>query len=346
MQMPGRRYCLVLIAVAFLCQPPLAAAGRQVRLRINTSHGLENAQGAVTDAGLKTSDVSVTASSPDNGRAYLPPDRLIEDARSVGAKLVSSSFSGWNYIFDSAGYLQLTSNEMTHVYAYEPRKPQPQDVPPPAAFVTVNRIGGKTGGGIEFGVAVDYMNGKGQSITPSGVTAQLAGLMACLKYLHPSWNWFDIKAALRSTAANYATGYNHLKYGYGAIDYRAANALPDAAKLPLFAPAAVIRGENGDRLVFSVNPFKQSRRFTEVLFRFASRPAPTMKELTLAEITEMGGQYLFSSYLSTNADLYAYRMTKDETSYLVWFTQGTDGKFSRIEPYSVIGPIILRDRKL
>jgi hypothetical protein len=330
---------LALTAIACLCIPHFVEAAPPVRLRINTSHGLANAKGAVIDAGLSQSEVLVSPSSPDNGKLYLPPDKFVEDAKSSWATILSSSFSGWNYLYDSIGYLQLTTNGILHVYAYEPRNPQPPGAPPPAAFATVNMIGGTTGGGIEFGVPTNYMHGKGQSASPSGVTAQVAGLLACLKYRHPSWNWFDVKAALRATASNYPTGYDPHKYGYGAINFQYANAFTNTTQLVLFAPAAVILGQKDDRLFFRINPFKQTRRFTEAVFKFTMQPIPTLKELTLAEITAMGGQYLFSSYLYNDANNYSYRMTRGETAYLVWFTQDTSLKFSRIEPYSIFGPI-------
>jgi len=330
---------MALAAIASLCIPHFVGAASPVRLRINTSHGLSNANGAVIDAGLSSSEVLVTPSSPDNGKIYLPPEKFVEDAKAVGATILSSSFSGWNYLYDSAEYLQLTANGMLHVYAYEPQKPQPPDVPPPAVFATVNRIGGTTGGGIEFGVPTNYMHGKGQSSSPSGVTAQVAGLLACLKYRHPSWNWFDVKAALRATAANYPTGYDPHKYGYGAINFQDANAFTNATQLALFAPAAVILGQKGDRLVFQINPFMQTRRFTDVVFKFTIRPMLTLKELTLEEITAMGGQFQFSNYLYKDANTYSYRMISGETAYLVWFTQDSSLKFSRIEPYSIFGPI-------
>lgn len=327
-----------LAVIVCLCAPRFAEAASPVRLRINTSHGLSNAKGAVIDAGLSSSEVLVTASSPDDGKPYLPPNKFLEDAKSVGATILSSSFSGWNYLYDSAGYQQLTDNSMLHVYAYEPRKPQPPNAPPPAAFATVNMIGGTSGGGIEFGAPKNYMRGKGGSSWPSGVTAQVAGLMACLKYRHPSWNWFDVKAALRGTAANYPTGYDPQKYGYGAINFKDANELANTAQLALFAPAAVILGQKEGRIAFRINPFKQSRRFTDVLFKFTTRPLPTLKDLTLAEITAMGGQYLFSGYLYKDANNYSYRASKGETAYLVWFTQDAGLMFSRIEPYSIFGP--------
>jgi hypothetical protein len=330
---------LALATIACLCMPYFVEAASPVRLRINTSHGLANAKGAVIDAGLSPSEVLVTPSSPDDGKPFLPPDKFVEDARSAGATILSSSFSGWNYLYDSAGYLQLTGNGMLHVYAYVPRKPQPPGAPPPAAFATVNMIGGTTGGGIEFGVPTDYMHGKGQSAWPSGVTAQAAGLLACLKYRHPSWNWFDVKAALRASAANYPTGYDAHKYGYGVINFQAANKFTNAAQLALFAPAAVILGQKEDRIVFQINPFKQTRRFTDVVFKFTTRPIPTVIDLSLEDITAMGGQYLFSSYLYNDANHYSYRMTRGDTAYLVWFTQDSSLKFSRIEPYSIFGPV-------
>lgn len=331
---------LMLIALfPFVCAVCFSLAGAPVKLRINTRHGIENARGAVSDAGLSlTSQVVVSASSEQNGQPYLPPDRLLTDGLAHGATILSSSFSGWSVLYDSSGYQQLTGKGVVHVYAYEPRQPQPLQAPPPAAFVTVNRIGGTSGGGIEFGVPTTYMNGKGKSSTASGVTAQLAGLMACLKYRHPSWNWFDVKAALRATASNFASGYDPRAYGYGVIDYQAADALADAEKLPLFGPATIAGRLAGDRLVFRINAFQQQRRFSDVLFSFSTRPKPLPKEMTLNDITAMGGSFLFSSYLSREKATYVYRLSPAESTYFVWFTQDSHGSYSRIEPYSILGP--------
>lgn len=330
---------ILLCVIVSFCLAHSTPTEATVKLRINTTHGLANAKGAVLDAGLTLgTEVSVTASSPFNGTPFLPPDQFVDDAKSVGATILSSSFSNWNFTHDSDGYEKLTNNGMVHVFAYEPRRPQPWNAPPPAAFVTVNKNGGKSGGGIEFGVPTTYMQGKGKSDTPSGATSQLAGLMACLKHTHPLWNWFDIKAALRATASNYANGYDPTNYGYGGIDYHAANTLRDAATLPLFAPAAVILRQRENQLSFAINAFKQSRRYTEVLFTFATRPLLQHKELTFAEIIAMGGSLVYSN-LSANASTYSYQVPSIDTSFLVWFTQDAHGLFSQIEPYSIIGPI-------
>ena len=333
--------CLLVSLTPALSLAPGGAGAGAVGLRINTSHGLEAARGSVLDAGLDPStEVRVTPSSPDQ-RSFLAPGPFIEDARSVGATILSSSCSGWQSIYDSLLYQKLAQNGMVHVYAYEPHRPQPENAPPPAAFTTVNRIGGLTGHGIEFGVPVGYLHGKGQSDTPSGVTAQLAGLMASLKFRHPSWNWFDVKAALRCTAGNYPTGYNPRNYGYGAIDYPAANALHDAKALPLFPPAAVIHPQRGDLLPFSVNPFRQSRRAADALFKFKSAPAPQLKELSLSEIVALGGQLVLLGDSAKKGNAASYRVAAAESVYFVWLTRDAAGRFSRIEPYSILGPLHL-----
>lgn len=333
---------MLLAAVLIGCITHLAAAGTPVRLRINTTHGIENARGAVADAGLNlVSEVSVTPSSQDNGRSFLPPDRFLADGEGAGATILSSSFSGWNYLFDSALYTRMAGKGMLHVYAYVPLSEPPANVAPPAAFSTVNKVGGKTGDGIEFGVPDGYMNGKGGSDTPSGVTAQLAGLMACLKYSHPSWNWFDVKAALRATASNHETGYDPRYYGYGIIDFPAANGLKDAQALPLFPPSAIALPQRGNLLRFFVNSFRQSRRVEDALFKFASPPARQFRELSLSELTALGGRLVFSGDPPPNSNVFNYRVTTDETAYFVWLAKDARGRFSRIEPYSVIGPIKL-----
>ena len=166
-------------------------------------------------------------------------------------------------------------------------------------------------------------------------------MVACLKYLHPAWNWFDVKAALRATATNFATGYDPRKSGHGAIDYFAANARGDAATLPLFPPAAVFRTPRSDQIDFAINSFKQTRRVTDVLFKFAAPPSPHPKELSLSEIIALGGRMVFSGDRSTTTNTLSYKALHDEMICFVWFTQDASGTFSRIEPYSVIGPVLL-----
>jgi len=331
-------FCLILVVIAATFMP--AAAGSPVRLRINTAHGLENALGAVKDAGLSVeTDVIITSSSEFNGHPFLPPGKFLKDAQAAQATIMSSSFSHWDYLFDTTMYEVLSKNGLVHVYAYEPRKSQPFGAPPPAVFVTVNLCGGKTGGGIEFCVPKKYMNGHGQSDTPSGATAQLAGLMACLKYNHPAWNWFDIKAALRSTSSNFLTGYTPFNWGYGSIDYRSANALTDSAKLPLFPPAAVMVTKRPDTVVFAINSFKQARRAADALFVFNLRPAPTQKELSLEELNAMGGRLLFTGDRPETANTCSFRMTGNSPAYFVWLTRDRQGRYSRIESYSILGPV-------
>ncbi|MDD2897131.1 MAG: hypothetical protein PHI31_00325 [Desulfuromonadaceae bacterium] len=318
-----------------------AMAGSPVHLRINTAHGLSNALGAVTDAGLSAiTDVIITPSSELNGRPFIPPDKFISDAQSVQATIMSSSFSGWEHLFDTVLYPQLSKNNLVHVFAYEPRKPQPPGVPPPAVFVTANICGGKTGDGIEFGISKGYMSGRGQSDTPSGVTAQLAGLMASMKYTHQEWNWFDVKSALRMTASNFQSGYDPKASGYGCINYPAANALTDAHRFPLFPPASLMRLSTNNTVIFAVNSFKQSRRVTDALFKFRMRPIPKLKDLSLDEITALGGQLLYTGDRSETNNSLSVRVADNEMTFFVWLSKDAKGVYSRIEPYSILGPVL------
>ena len=340
--------CIYLIALAWIhihTAAIPAAGGPPVRVRINTTHGLESAIGAVQDVGLSVeTDVIITPTSVFNGRPFLPPDKFILDALTSHANILSSSFSGWDYRFDSSLYRELSGKSLVHVYAYEPNSTQPPDAPPPAAFVTVNISEGKTGGGIEFSVPKGYMGRRGQSESPSGVTAQLAGLMASLKHNHPEWNWFDIKAALRMTASNFRTGYNPEKSGYGAIDFWSANTLTDAGQFPLFPPAALMRIAENNMVVFAINSFKQSRRTADALFRFRMRPFPVLRELTLAQLNSMGGQLLFTGDRSETTNLFSLQMNNTEMTYFIWLTKDRNGLYSRIEPYSILGPVFFPDK--
>jgi hypothetical protein len=302
---------------------------------------LGNALGAVADAGLNaTNEVIVTPSSAFDGKPFLSPDRFITDALTVNATILSSSFSGWDYLFDTSLYQKLTKNGLVHVYAFEPRKKQPPGTPPPAAFVTVNLDGGKSGDGIEFGVPKGYLAGKGQSDTPSGVTAQLAGLMACIKFKHPDWNWFDIKAALRTTATNYKTGYDPKTSGYGAIDFRAALALNDASQLPLFPPSAILRTAKNNTVLFAINSFKQKRRQADALFKFRIRPQLILRDLSPDDIKNLGGQLQYSGDRSGLTNTLSLQLASNEQAYFVWLTKDDKGLYSRIEAYSILGPVM------
>jgi len=63
--------------------------------------------------------------------------------------------------------------------------------------------------------------------------------------------------------------------------------------------------------------------------------------LTLPEITALGGTLVFSGDLSKTSNIYSYKAITTETVYFVWFTVDANGTYSRIEPYSIIGPVTL-----
>ncbi|HIJ96730.1 MAG TPA: hypothetical protein HPP94_13530 [Desulfuromonadales bacterium] len=101
-----------------------------------------------------------------------------------------------------------------------------------------------------------------------------------------------------------------------------------------------MRTSRNNTVIFAINSYKQTRRTADALFRFRMRPIPTLKELTLAELSAMGGQLLFSGDRSVSTNSYAVQIPNDEMSHFVWLSRDARGVYSRIEPYSILGPVL------
>lgn len=197
-----------------------------------------------------------------------------------------------------------------------------------------------TGAGVEWKVAAADFGTAYTSL--SGMTAFNAAVMAWLRFNHPTWNWFDVKAAIRQGATNYATGYNSAADGFGTLNATTTNALIDGQIL--LQPPAVATSTSGiySQITFTVYPFRQTRRVKEVLFQFASNPGFQASELTLAEIQTLGGTKIIE-YTGTTATTTAPISSAVSNAYFVWFTadNGTDSaaNFSRIDTYAILGPL-------
>ena len=127
---------------------------------------------------------------------------------------------------DSSTEYDLTNTyDFTQNYAYTNSPPVAIGTPPPA-FQTAPGISGP---GTEWAIDTNVITTGGGSI--SCETAANAGIMASLRYNHPSWNWFDVKAALRQTGTNWTTGYNPNNNGFGTVEYAAANAFTNSQLL-------------------------------------------------------------------------------------------------------------------
>lgn len=174
----------------------------------------------------------------------------------------------------------------------------------------------------------------------SCLTAGNAGIMAALRHQHPTWNWYDVKAALRQTGTNWSTGYDATDYGFGQVNHATATAFTDAEIL-LQAPSVATSTTAYGQRQFTVYPFKQTRRVKEVLFQFDTNPGFQANELTLGDIQALGGVKI-TEHATTSATTTAPIYTAFTDDYFVWLTADNAddslANFSRIDTYAILGP--------
>ncbi|TSD02104.1 MAG: hypothetical protein Athens071425_123 [Parcubacteria group bacterium Athens0714_25] len=244
--------------------------------------------------------------------------------------------SATNYIGDTASEYDLSiSNDLAHNYAYSAALPQ--STFPPIFHMAPGREGGTTGYGVEWRLDCTVFS----CSSLSGITAANAGLMASLRYLHPTWNWFDVKAALRQTGTNWNTGYDRNAFGFGQIDYHEADILEDD-QIFLQPPVAKIDTVYTQSIRFQLYPFKQTRRVKDVLFQFSSAPSFYGDELTLAELEMLGGTKI-TEYSGDVSRMIQPLDIAVVNAYFVWLTADNIdddlANFSRIDTYGILGPL-------
>lgn len=257
-------------------------------------------------------------------------------------QIFSTSATGYQGDNSISNYNTYVPQGLTYNYAYSASPVLGSTILPPTFHTAPGEItAGGTGYGVEWYLDPTLFAG-GTSL--SARTAQNVAIMAVLRFNHPTWNWFDVKAALRQTGSNWATGYDRTTYGFGQVDHVTADAFSDGQIL--LQPPAVTSGvrSNGGltQVTFNVYPFQQSRRVKEVLFQFASAPVFHAAEMTLSEVTALGGTKI-TEYTGTTAATLAPISAPLTNAYFVWLTadNATDSTahFSRIDTYAVRGPL-------
>ena len=202
-----------------------------------------------------------------------------------------------------------------------------------AAASSSNSSNGGTGWGIEFGLRASYL---GLDTTEdSWVSAEVAGLLAALEFAHPTWTWFDVKAALRQTASNWSSGYSHGTFGYGYVNYSAASALSAASSLYLQPPGLNITNQQNQASVL-VFPFRQTRRAFEAVYAIdASYTWPVKNEYTLTDIDASKATLIFTSSATDVVSTFTFTPAATGTARLLAFTGDSSGNYSRAEEFSV-----------
>jgi len=261
--------------------------------------------------------------------------------------VLNASISGYDIALDQTHYALLVTAGTVHAQPYS-RAGLPAGTPPPLTYAvssSVNSGNGGSGPGIEWGLSAGY---KGlDTSADSWVSAATAGFLAALKFNHPTWNYFDIKAALRQTAANWSTGYNANLFGYGVIDWDAANAIASPNDLYLQPPQilATISGATQDQLLITVYPYRQTRRAYENVYVVpVGYTWPVKNEYTQTDIDASGATLIFTSLGSSDITPsgVANLVIHPGTYQLIPLTSDGLGHFSRVESFSsVSSPTVL-----
>ncbi|USN92017.1 MAG: right-handed parallel beta-helix repeat-containing protein [Candidatus Nomurabacteria bacterium] len=345
------KFSFVIVILGFLVY-----GDNQVEAQVKVLSNSRHAYGDITNtidqllgAGHVGTDIIVDSTSMSGDTfsggpaAAINPNATYYDH--TGAMVSSSAPYGINttsytgYTGDNVTiYNQYVSYDMTYNYAFTVST----NSPPPIFHTAPGNAGWGSSPGIEWTIP------DGPEITFGGtslseLTARNAGLMAVIKYNHPSWNWLDVKASLRQTASNWNTGYNSATYGFGVVSYASSTALTDG-EIKLQPPVARTTTNAFGQNTFTLYPYKQTRRVKEVLFQFDSNPGFQPGELSLNDvITTHGGTKIMEYSDLTATSTLAPIITAFSDKYFAWFTaddaNDNTADFSRIDTYSVLGPL-------
>jgi hypothetical protein len=196
-----------------------------------------------------------------------------------------------------------------------------------------NSGNGGTGWGMEFGISASYLGL--DTSEDSWACGEMAGFLAALKLEHPTWTWFDIKAALRQTASNWSTGYNHTAFGYGYVNWQAANLITSTGSLYLQPPGMTITA-SGFTATITLYPFRQARRAYEAVYIVSPGYVwPTGKsEYTTADINAAGAILMYASNGTDVTPRFTYTLNPENRPTLIAFTTDGNGNYSRVEEFS------------
>jgi hypothetical protein len=327
----------------------------------NTDHAASAIQGPAVAGGIPIGSINATGgvfideTSTDNGLNFLTPSQMAAAATDSGRTnfvvgpqtstnhapylLVTQSSTGYSLAsVDVALYTTLYNTGTPILYNWAQVYPTSRVSAPPVIATNVicpcNPNQGK-GGGTEFTMVNNYtVNGTMLDTSSSSTTAAgFAGLLAALQWNHPTWNWWDIKGALRQTASKWATGWNA---DYGNIDFVSATAIGSTASIYLQPPLIQVNSAGTNKINITIYPFRTTRRDHEVVY--AVNPSyswPIKNEYALTDITNSGGTLIFTGNNSSVLPSATITLALAPGLYdLIGFTTDNAGGYSRVESFS------------
>lgn len=290
----------------------------------------------------------IAASTNPGAALYANNSAALENAAPYS--VLNQSSTGYTLqSLDQQNYATLAANNQVYVMAFC-GSPLAGDYPPvmastilPSLSTIANTPDGGSGcgygSGIEFSMTPGY---KGFATgTPSGTTEAMSGVYSVLKTNHPTWTYRDIKAALRQTADSWGAGYatyhaSPLGFGYGNINYDAANALSGTSAIYLQAPGMAVNNY-GQYAQITLYPFVTTRRAKEVVYVGGTWPAAsTLNEMEAAQIVAAGGTKIYDDGGASGIQTFDYAPAASGSATFTVLTLDSSGNGSRVESFSRI----------
>ncbi|HEC30539.1 MAG TPA: hypothetical protein ENI66_00805, partial [Candidatus Yonathbacteria bacterium] len=342
----SKKLLLVVFIFGIFLSVEIGGASAVVKVLSNSTHAYSTIRSTITQllgSGHLDVDVIVHRTSLDNTTSglssALDTSATFYDG-SGGAvssqapyQLFTTSFTGYGGDTVSL-YNQFSDSDLAHNYAFTAST----NSPPPIFHIAPGGDGWVSRSGVEWTIDPSIFS----TNSLSALTASNAGILAVLRHEHSTWNWFDVKAALRQTGTNWNTGYDDTSYGFGMVNYASSTALTSSG-IFLQPPVSTTTVSSVGQITFTLYPFKQTRRVKEALFQFNSNPGFQASELSLSDITTLGGTKITDYSTTTASSSIIPIYTAFSNKYFVWFTadNSTDGSanFSRVDTYSVLGPV-------
>ena len=299
-----------------------------------------------------------TYASGSYSEVYTPTAILVPDSTNTGASLfagatatasnhapysiMSTSYTGYSIEGDDQVYYNtLSSNDQISVWPFCGGD-QINGYPGVVTSSILSLTGGSQCGpglNIEFSMSNAYDGF--DTVDQSAASVGLAAIYAVIKKNHSSWHMADIKAALRQTASSWSSGYAETQssptgYGYGNVNFSAANALSGTSAIYLQAPGMTIHNLQSWAQI-TLYPFVTTRRAKEVVYAGGTWPNPnSLNEMTAAQIAAAGGTKILDDGGNTGAQTYTYVPGTTGSVTFTAITLDSSGNGSRVESFSQI----------
>jgi len=337
----------VIITATFFIFGATVTNAAPIKVLSNGNHGYSRIVDTINQllgVGHVGTDIIVHRNTLSTLGSISPNEAFSSDTRYDESGVAVSSQAPYHlFTTSSTGYGgdSITTYNLTDTYDYAFNFPitVSTNSPPPAFHIAPGGGGWASFSGVEWTTDPNVF----PASSLSGLAADNAGILAVLRYQHPTWNWFDVKAALRQSGTNWDTGYDDTDYGFGIVSYATTTAYADNEILLQPPVASAVLSGYVNQITFTLYPFKQTRRVKEVLFQFASDPGFQANELTLSDITALGGTKITEYTATTATSTLNPVFVAVSNGYFAWLTaDNTDdnsANFSRIDTYSVLGPL-------